>query len=46
MNGKFFSTKGCSSSSTENLGKIEDFCVPDFLIWGWVVNEGALRSSF
>lgn len=46
MNGKFFSTKGCSSSSTENLGKIEDICVPDFLIWGWVVNEGALRSSF
>lgn len=46
MNGKFFSTKGCSSSSTENLGKIKDSNVPDFLIWGWVVNEAALRSSF
>lgn len=20
--------------------------MPDFLIWGWLVNEGALRSSF
>lgn len=47
MNGKFFSTKGCSSSSTENLGKkIKDSSVPDFLIWGWDVNEAALRSSF
>lgn len=26
--------------------KIKDSSVPDFLIWGWVVNEAALRSSF
>lgn len=26
--------------------KNRGFCLPDFLIWGWLVNEGALRSSF
>lgn len=45
-NAKFFNTKGCSSSSPENLEKKENLCVPDFLDWGWIVSEGSLTSPF
>lgn len=45
-NVKSFDTKGCSSSSPENLGKKENLCVPHFLDWGWIVSEGSLTSSF
>lgn len=49
MNVESFNTKGCSSSSIENLLKIENLCVPDFVSWvGLLAREHleALSSIF
>lgn len=46
MNGKFFSTKGCSSSSTENLGKIEDSVCLTFSFGAGLLMREHLEALF